>query len=100
MAVKTKPVHRIFRSLIFFFFVVSLSISINAGAADLCVANGYTLGFFNGVWNTPREATDGLAALRSMVGNTYNSEPIQYPTFRIPIIILDILCRCPINRAI
>ena len=50
-------------------------------ADDLCLGRGYTLGFFNGVWNTPTQASDGLAALRSLIGNVYNDETIQYEVF-------------------
>lgn len=48
---------------------------------SLCLPVGYTFGFFNGVWNTPRQAADGLVALRDLTGTSYKSEPIQYETF-------------------
>lgn len=61
--------------------LLALCLPTVAASTDLCVATGYTFGFFNGVWNTPAQAADGLAALRSLVGNTYNSEPVQYEAF-------------------
>ena len=68
-------------------FIVVFILSQNAAAAaatvtnDLCLATGYTLGFFNGVWNSPAQAGDGLAALRDLKGATFNNEPIQYEAF-------------------
>lgn len=70
-------------------FVVTVLISVgqiaigsNAHAAnDLCTAQGYSVGFFNGVWNTPDQAAEGLAALRVLNGATLNGEPIQYEVF-------------------
>jgi len=52
-----------------------------AFAENLCLASGYTIGFFNGVWNTPVQAADGLASLRDLNGDTFNDEPIQYEGF-------------------
>lgn len=52
-----------------------------AFAENLCIAKGYTMGFFNGVWNSPVQAADGMAALRDLKGNTFNNEPVQYESF-------------------
>lgn len=68
------------KTVIYIFFLF-ICLSQTAFSADLCVPRGYTFGFFNGVWNTPPQAADGLAALRSIIGDTYNSEPIQYEVF-------------------
>ncbi|VTY38752.1 Uncharacterised protein [Xylophilus ampelinus] len=38
-------------------------------------------GFFNGVWNTKKQATDGLGELRSLTGDTYRDIPIRYEQF-------------------
>lgn len=65
-------------------FVLSMGLvnsSIAATSNDLCLAEGYTVGFFNGVWNTVAQAGDGLAALRVLNGTSYNGEPIQYENF-------------------
>lgn len=43
---------------------------------SLCEAAGYTLVFFNGVWNSYREAADSLEALRELLPDTYNSKSI------------------------
>ena len=45
------------------------------------MSTGYTVGFFNGVWNTAGQAATGLAALRALTGSSFNSEPIQYEGF-------------------
>lgn len=39
------------------------------------------LGFFNGVWNTEEQAQDGLAALKTLTGPTYQDIPIRYENF-------------------
>ncbi|MDR6456640.1 hypothetical protein [Variovorax paradoxus] len=39
------------------------------------------LGFFNGVWNTEKQAEDGLNALKSVVGSTHGDRPIRYEKF-------------------
>lgn len=50
---------------------------------SLCNARGYTVGFFNGVWNTNTldGAQSGLNAMRALIGDTYNSEPVEYALF-------------------
>ena len=65
-------------------FVMVCQIAVGAHAtttSDLCTAQGYSVGFFNGVWNTPDQAGEGLAALRVVNGTTLNGEPIQYEVF-------------------
>lgn len=47
----------------------------------LCTPKGYTLGFFNGVWNTKFEADNGRDALRNLLTESYNSENVRYETF-------------------
>lgn len=49
--------------------------------SSVCTAKGYTLGFFNGVWNTRAQAISGREALRALVGDSYNSEKIKYELF-------------------
>lgn len=44
-------------------------------------SKSYTLGFFNGVWNTQDQATSGRDALRILIGDTYNNEPVKYELF-------------------
>jgi hypothetical protein len=41
----------------------------------------YTLGFFNGVWNTQDQATSGRDELRILIRDTYNNEPVKYEVF-------------------
>jgi hypothetical protein len=48
---------------------------------NLCVSTGYTLGFFNGVWNTSVQTATSLAALRVLTEETIRSEPVQYEAF-------------------
>lgn len=70
-------------ALLFFLLTIGeCGIVLSATATnDPCIASGYTLGFFNGVWNTPLQAADGIAALRALRGTTLNGEPIQYEVF-------------------
>lgn len=70
--------------LIFIFSLFQYQYSFGLAAPvsnDLCIASGYTVGFFNGVWNTKQQADDGRDALRILRGETFNDEPIQYETF-------------------
>jgi hypothetical protein len=50
---------------------------------SVCNARGYTVGFFNGVWNTNTQdgALSGLNALQALIGTTYKSEPVEYQLF-------------------
>lgn len=50
-------------------------------AASLCTPTGYTVGFFNGVWNDEAGAANGLAALRAQIGQTFRNEPVRYEYF-------------------
>lgn len=53
----------------------------------LCTPSGFSLGFFNGVWNTPIEADSGAASLGVLVGtkhlaaDTGQQEDIKTTTF-------------------
>jgi len=48
---------------------------------NLCVPQGYTFGFFNGVWNTVEQAHEGLDKFKLIYGTTLNGEPINYEVF-------------------
>jgi hypothetical protein len=52
-------------------------------ASNICISKGYTMGFFNGVWNTAQAANDGSRALRRLRSNpdTYRNEPVSYEVF-------------------
>lgn len=52
-----------------------------AAEDNICEARGYTIGFFNGVWNTLPQAIDGRMALQELLGDEYNSEPVEYENF-------------------
>lgn len=73
------------------YFVMALILGLpwvaRAQTTAPCVI-GYTIGFFNGVWNTELEAIDGRNALQNAVreatGNqddTYNHEDVNYELF-------------------
>ena len=47
-------------------------------ANNLCTPTGYTVGYFNGIWNTIKEAGDGLDSIKALNGSTFNGERIQY----------------------
>lgn len=49
--------------------------------ASLCTARGYTVGFFNGVWNDEAGAINGMQALKSVLGDTFKDEPVKYESF-------------------
>lgn len=44
-------------------------------------SQSYTLGFFNGVWNTQQQAIQGRRELKNFIGDTYNNEPVRYEAF-------------------
>ena len=54
---------------------------VQAGESSICEARGYTVGFFNGVWNTTRQAINRRNFLEEMLGSEYNGEPIEYKNF-------------------
>ena len=47
----------------------------------LCLPAGYTLGFFNGIWNTEKNARLGLKALLAVAPSQYNGAPITGHVF-------------------
>lgn len=49
--------------------------------ASLCVASGYVLGFFNGVFNDTTEATEEIETLSVLIGDTYKGERIKSELF-------------------
>lgn len=51
--------------------------------SNICASKGYTVGFFNGVWNTPQAANDGSDILRHLGSNpgTYRNEPVYHEVF-------------------
>lgn len=68
--------------------ILCLTASVNAVAqtppdTSLCTAKGYTVGFFNGVWNTNTQdgALSGLNALKALIGDTHKAEPVEYTLF-------------------
>ena len=44
-------------------------------------SKSYTVGFFNGVWNTRQQASDGKRELQDLIGPTHNNQPVNYETF-------------------
>ncbi len=59
--------------------IVALFIQVPTQAATC--NKSYTLGFFNGVWNTFGEASEGASKLKDIIGPTYNNEPVKYESF-------------------
>lgn len=54
----------------------------NAGEdQDICKPSGYTVGFFNGVWNTHADAELGMATIAESLGDEHNDESIRYALF-------------------
>ena len=76
------------RFLAYIIIIIFSTASVNVIAqtpadASLCTAKGYTVGFFNGVWNTNTQdgALSGLNALKNLIGETHKSEPVEYTLF-------------------
>jgi len=53
----------------------------HAANENICAARGYTVGFFNGVWNTLPQAIDGRMALQELLDEEYNGEPVEFENF-------------------
>lgn len=54
-----------------------------AGKGPNCYGMAYLIGFFNGVWNTRKDAEDGLGDIEdpSFIGPSYLGSPIRYHLF-------------------
>lgn len=78
MAVSTREA---LRGVAFFVALLAYGAQVAYAQTDRCVATGYTVGFFNGVANSPVQAADSLAAIRATLGDSYKGEPIQYEVF-------------------
>lgn len=52
-----------------------------AGSNSLCKAAGYTLGFFNGMWNTRADAKNGLDLLLAVTPSQYNGSTVSGEVF-------------------
>ncbi len=76
------------RYLITGFVLLSLffsSFMVYAVEIPICRPAGYTVGFFNGVWNTEQQANDSKEELENLIdeiyGDTYQGEPIRFELF-------------------
>lgn len=50
--------------------------------ANSCKIEGYTIGFFNGVATTQKQARAGMDEIKSTLGiSQYNGEPVEYQLF-------------------
>ena len=61
--------------------LLAAALPAQAAEVNLCETRGYTVGFFNGVWNTAYTAYDGRVFLENLLGSTYNGEPVEYENF-------------------
>lgn len=62
-----------------FFLKTAIAIQIKH---ELCNTPGFTIGFFNGVWNTRQQAGLSMYQMsRNFFGNTYQNENIKYELF-------------------
>jgi hypothetical protein len=61
-------------------FFLSAFLSLHVSAAP-CLTPGYTIGFFNGVWNTRLGATDSLTKLYALYPATLNGLPVTKQLF-------------------
>ena len=66
-------------------FLLLSSFTAQAVEIPICRPAGYTVGFFNGVWNTEKQAEDSQDQLEKLVretyGYTYQGEPIRFELF-------------------
>ena len=61
------------------FIALTLLIAVQSAYAvvqPLCAPVGYTLGYFNGMWNTEKNARLGLKSLLAVTPSQYNGAPI------------------------
>ena len=63
-----------------YFFILLVTLFVQTPAYANC-SKSYTLGFFNGVWNTKDQADTGRDKLKLLIGDTYNNEPVKYEAF-------------------
>ncbi|MCD2512795.1 hypothetical protein [Comamonas endophytica] len=57
------------------------ALPVYAAESNLCNTRGYTVGFFNGVWNTPYMAYDARVFLKNLLGIEYTGESVEYENF-------------------
>lgn len=74
--------HLLRYSAVFLSILLFLPTSLRAQSAPLAdCSRGYILGFFNGVWNLPDDAFEGLEELQTLYGDTYEDEPLVGEVF-------------------
>lgn len=69
-------INKFYKYLLIFLVTLFIQTPIYASCSK-----SYTLGFFNGVWNTYDQATTGRDELENLIGDTYNNEPVKYEAF-------------------
>ena len=68
--------NKFYKYVLFFAIVLFTQIPANATCSKR-----YTLGFFNGVWNSKDQADTGRDSLKILIGPTHNNQPVNYETF-------------------
>jgi len=63
-----------------YILIAVFTLFIHSSAYANC-SKSYTLGFFNGVWNTRHQASDAKRELQDLIGTTYNNESVKYEAF-------------------
>lgn len=61
--------------------MLAATFPVHAIDGNICETRGYTVGFFNGVWNTTTQAYDGRDLFEGLLGSEYNGEPVEYENF-------------------
>lgn len=69
-------IKQLYKYLLIFLVALFMQTSIYANCSK-----SYTLGFFNGVWNTYDQANVGRDKLKLLIGEKYNNEPVKYEAF-------------------
>lgn len=59
--------------------LAQVSTSASKGYCD--IPRGYTVGFFNGVWNMPEDARRASENLKGLLGEYRNNQPVSYEVF-------------------
>jgi hypothetical protein len=64
-------------------FLTSVEGTLDVPNAHTCYTMAYLVGFFNGVWNTKREAERSLEVLKKQdfIGSTWRGAPVRYELF-------------------
>ena len=76
-AVRPRPTRRRWVFTALSMLALSSPVEVQAQSSSICAPSGYYLAFFNGVFNTLGEASEGYERLHLLVGDSLRGEPIS-----------------------